>query len=130
MKLEEEHPMITWISERSILAQYEQRREGQHLPHIPDGILVFTDEDGIEQQIDIEVQISRPATRKVREVMREQFWGEGENHPLRYYVNRLSHKVVRSTYQKMIEKGELMRPSIEIIDLAEWLQVPDTAEEW
>lgn len=130
MKLEEEHPTITWISERSILAQYEQRHEGQHLPHIPDGILVCMDEDGIEQQIDIEVQISRPATRKVREVMREQFWGEGENNPLRYYVNRLSRKVVRSTYQKMREKGEIMRPSIEIIDLAEWLQVADTAEEW
>lgn len=111
---------MEWISERSIQAEQERRTSGQKLQHIQDGILVLLGPGGQKQDIDIEVQISKPSPVEVREVMSDQFWSRGANRPLRYYVNRYSRGVVRSEYKKMVRERRAMRPSIEVIDLESW----------
>ncbi len=120
MHLEEEHPDMRWVSERAIQAQQELRQKGQKLRHIQDGILLLKDTHGEWEEIDIEVQVSKPSPGEVEEVMSDQFWTGGRNRPLRYYVNRLSRGVVRSAYRKMVKEGKAMRPTIEIIDLEDW----------
>jgi hypothetical protein len=127
MKLEEEHHNMCWISERSIQAEQEQRKAGQKLKHIPDGILILPGTDGAMRTIDIEVQVSRTSASKVQEVMSDQFWTGAANNPLRYYVNRKSRGVVQATYRKMVKELRAMRPSIEIIDLETWQQLPPQA---
>jgi hypothetical protein len=129
MHLEEEHPDMRWISERAIQAQQELRQKGQKLKHIQDGILLLKDTDGAWEEIDIEVQISKPSPGEVEEVMSDQFWTGGRNRPLRYYVNRLSRGVVRSVYRKMVKEGKAMRPLIEVINLEHWQPLPLEEEE-
>jgi hypothetical protein len=124
MHLEEEHPTMRWISERSIQAEQEKRKAGQKLTHIPDGILILPGgTDGKPLAIDIEVQVSKPSPGEVQEVMSDQFWSHGANRPLHYYVNRQSRGVVQSTCEKMVKERKAMRPSIEIIDLQTWQSV-------
>ncbi|HEX6480484.1 MAG TPA: hypothetical protein VF043_16730 [Ktedonobacteraceae bacterium] len=120
MHLEEEHQDMLWISERAIQAQQELRQKGRRLRHIQDGILLLKDADGKWEEIDIEVQISKPSPSEVEEVMNDRFWTGSRNRPLRYYVNRLSRGVVRSVYRKMVKEGKAMRPTIEMIDLGDW----------
>lgn len=122
MHLEDEHPNMRWISERSIQAEQEQRKAGQKLSHIPDGMLILPGKDGKTQTIDIEVQVSKPAPGEAQEVMSDQFWSYGVNRPLRYYVNRRSRGVVQTAYKKMVKERRAIRPSIEIIDLETWQQ--------
>ena len=126
MHLEDEYneSEMQWISERSIQAEQEQRRAGQKLKHIQDGILLLKDADGAWEEIDIEVQISKPSPKEVEEVMNDQFWTSGRNRPLRYYVNRQSRGVVRAVYKKMVKERRAMRPRIEIIDLETWQPLP------
>ena len=118
LKIEEEYPAIQWISEREIAAQQEQRKKGQRLRRTPDAILVTESEE-----VDIEVQISRPSPQEVRQVMGDAYWS-GSNNPLRYYVNRHSQSVVRAAYAQMVKERYAMRPRIEIIDLEAFLNVP------
>jgi hypothetical protein len=122
MKLEAENPKMGWVSERSIQAEREQRQKGRRYKHIPDGILLLPGSDGgpEEEEIDIEVQISKPSPQKVTEVM-GGYWTSGSTNPLRYYVNKQSGGVVRAVYRKMVQERKAMRPRIEIIDLDEWL---------
>jgi hypothetical protein len=121
MRLEEEYrTTMRWFSEREIQAQQELRRKGQKLTHIQDGILLLKDTDGAWEEIDIEVQMSKPSSGEVEEVMSDQFWTSRRNRPLRYYVNRLSRGVVRSAYRKMVKQAKGMRPTIEMIDLENW----------
>jgi len=124
MKLEEEMPPLHWISERAIQAKYRQRFEGQKLPRIPDGILIVPQQDSTEEKIEIEVQISKPSDREVEEVLGDQFWSQGENNPVRYYVSKHARGVVRHVYIRMMQEGTAMRSRIEIIDLEAWLQRP------
>ncbi len=122
MHLEDEYDEseMQWISERDIQAEQELRQKGQKLKHIQDGILLLKDAHDEWEEIDIEVQISKPSSGEVEEVMNDQFWTNSRNRPLRYYVNRLSRGVVRSVYRKMVKERSAMRPSIEIIDLEHW----------
>jgi hypothetical protein len=120
MELEDEHPDMEWISERALWAEQEVRKKGQKLKHIPDGILVLPGANDTKEYIDIEVQISRPTSREVEEIMGD-FWRSGSENPLRYYVNRQSRGVVWSVYRRMQKEKRAMRPKIEIIDLEEWL---------
>jgi hypothetical protein len=120
MKLEEEEPKMIWISERSIQAEREQRQKGECYNHIPDGILLLPGSDGEPEEIDIEVQISKPSQHKVTEVM-GGYWTSGSDNPLRYYVNKESGGVVRSVYRKLSHERRSMRSRIEIVDLDEWL---------
>jgi|SRR5579884_622837 hypothetical protein len=129
MHLEEEYPHMRWIGERTIQAQQELRQKGQRLSHIQDGILLLKNADGRWQEIDIEVQVSRPSPREVEEVMNDQFWSGGRARPLRYYVNRLSRGVVRAVFRKMVKEGKAMRPTIEMIDLGDWQPLPFEDEE-
>lgn len=130
MKLEEEHPKMEWISERSIQADQGRRRKGERLNHIPDGILVLPTEDGAEEYIDIEVQISKPSPEAVENVIDPYL--SGSNSPLWYYVTKATRGVVKATYQKMLEKqkggGRSLRPSVKIIDLMEWLRPSTTSK--
>lgn len=120
MKLEQEHPNMRWISERSIQAEQERRRAGQKLSHIQDGILVLPGAGGKTQTIDIEVQVSKPSPTEVQQIMSDQLLRRDANNPLRYYVNRKSRGVVQAVHQKMVSERRAMRPSIEIIDLEAW----------
>lgn len=129
MHLEEEHPTMRWMSERSIQAQLELRQKGQKLKHIQDGILLLKETDDEWEEIDIEVQISKPSPGEVKAIMNDQFWTSERNRPLRYYVNRLSRGVVRSVYRTMVTERSAMRPSIEVIDLEHWLPLPLEEEE-
>lgn len=129
MHLEEEYPTMRWISERHIQAEQELRQKGQKLKHIQDGILLLKDTEDEWEEIDIEVQISKPSPGEVEEVMNDQFWTSSRNRPLRYYVNRLSCGVVRSVYRKMVREQKAMRPSIEMIDLEHWQPLPLEEEE-
>ncbi len=130
MKLEEEHPKMEWISERSIQADQERRRKGERLKHIPDGILVLPTADGTEEYIDIEVQLSKPSPEAVEDVIDP--YSSGSNYPLWYYVTKASRGVVKATYQEMLEKqkggGRSLRPSVKIIDLMEWLRPSTTSK--
>jgi hypothetical protein len=128
MKLEEEYKKMEWISERAIQAEMERRQKGERLKHIPDGILVLPTADGSEERIDIEVQISKPSPEAVNHVM-DSYWS-GSTNALRYYVTKASRGVVKAVYQEMEKKQKVggmdMRPSIEIIDLEEWLHPSTT----
>jgi hypothetical protein len=129
MHLEEEHRDMRWISERAIQAQQELRQKGRRLRHIQDGILLLKNAHDKWEEIDVEVQISRPSPGEVEEVMSDQFWAGGRNRPLRYYVNRLSRGVVRSVYRKMVKEKKAMRSMIEMIDLGDWQPLPFEEEE-
>ena len=122
LKIEEEYPDIQWISEREIAAQQDQRKKGQRLKRTPDAILVTESEE-----VDIEVQISRPSPQEVRQVMGDAYWS-GSNNPLRYYVNRHSGSVVHAVYEKLVKERGAMRPRVEIVDLQEFLNVPSEHE--
>jgi hypothetical protein len=122
LKIEEENPAIKWISEREIAAQRGQLKKGQRLKRTPDAILVTESEE-----IDIEIQISRPSPQEVREVMGDAYWS-GSNNPLHYYVNRHSGSVVHAVYEKLVKGRGAMRPRIEIVDLQEFLNVPSEHE--
>ena len=125
MKLEATYPEMQWISERAIQAEQEKRYKGERLKHFPDGILLLPGPDGKQQEIDIEVQISKPAPAAVKDVMSDRYFS-GSDNPLQYYVNKESRGVIKATYQKMVKEQKAMRPSIEIIDLEKWLP-PRTA---
>ncbi len=127
MKLEEENSGMQWISERAIQAEQEQRRKGERLQHIPDGVLILPSANNTWTYIDIEVQISQPSREVVKNVMSDSYFS-GSNDPLRYYVNKRSGSVVRSVYQQMVQERRTMRPSIEIIDLEEWLSSTTTQQ--
>lgn len=116
LKLEEENPSLKWISERAIQAEQEKRQKGRRLEHIPDGMIVSDLE-----QIDIEVQISRPSQQIVELVMRGGIWGNSTN-PLRYYVCEDAVAVVRRAYQVVTKGGRQSRPRIEAIELEEFLK--------
>lgn len=120
MKLEAEDPKVEWISERSIQAERELQPKGKQLKHIPDGVLILpgSDTESEGEEIDIEVQISKPSPQKVAEVM-GGYWTSGSTNPLRYYVNKQSSGVVRAVYRKMVQERRAMRPRIEIINLDE-----------
>jgi DNA-binding transcriptional regulator YhcF (GntR family) len=128
MKLEEEYPRMKWISERAIQAEMERRQKGDRLKHIPDGILVLPKADGTKECIDIEVQISKPSLEAVKDVI-DPHWS-GSTNALRYYVTKASRGVVKAAYQEMEKKQKVgvkyMRPSMEIIDLEEWLHPSTT----
>jgi hypothetical protein len=129
MHLEEKHQEMRWISERTIQAQQELRQKGRRLRHIQDGILLLKNAHDKWEEIDIEVQISRPSPGEVQEVMNDQFWTGNRNRPLRYYVNRLSRGAVRSVYRKMVKERKGMRPTIELIDLENWQPLSPEEEE-
>jgi hypothetical protein len=116
LKLEEENPRLEWISERAIQAQQDKRERGQRLEHIPDAIVVTERED-----IDIEVQISRPKLQDVERIMRGGLWGHSTN-PLRYYVNKHSRSIVLAAYHKTMQEARTVRPRIEVIDLEAFLK--------
>jgi hypothetical protein len=126
-KLEEENPRIEWISERSIQAEQEKRRKGERLNHIPDGRIILPEPDGRQEIIDIEVQISKPSPGAVKMVMGDSYFS-GSNNPLRYYVNRASQGVVKATYEERAKYAFSMRPSVEIINLEEWLRPSTTSK--
>jgi len=116
LKLEEENPRLEWISERAIQAQQEKRERGQRLEHIPDAIVITESED-----IDIEVQISRPKQQDVERIMRGGLWGQSTN-PLRYYVNKHSRSIVLAAYHKTMQEARTVRPRIEVIDLEAFMK--------
>jgi hypothetical protein len=116
LKLEEENPRLEWISERSIQAQQGKRELGQRLEHISDAIVITETED-----IDIEVQISRPKQQDVERIMRGGLWGHLRN-PLRYYVNIHSRSVVLAAYRETMQEARTVRPRIEVIDLEAFLK--------
>jgi hypothetical protein len=119
MHLEEQYPEAAWISERSIQAERQHlHTRGEHLPHLPDGILVLPNRDGTQEQIDIEVQVSVPPPHKVKKAMGD-FWISGSNRPLWYYVTKEARDVVTSIYDEMVRGGEPRRSSISIMDLWE-----------
>ena len=120
MHLEEVYPDMRWISERAIQAQQAPRHRDQKLAHTPDGIALLKDADGEWEEIDIEVQISKPSPGQVEEVMSDQSWQSDQNRPLHYYVNRHSRGIVRSVYRKMVIEGMAMRPAIEVTDMEDW----------
>jgi hypothetical protein len=117
LALEEEDSSLRWVSERAIQSLLEKRQKGQRLRHIPDGILVCG-----EEQIDIEVQISRIAQQVVEQVMHGDHWQN--SNALRYYVGGESKTVVRRTYRQVTQSGLTNRKRIEIIDLEEFLRFP------
>jgi len=122
LKLMEENPRLMWISERTIQAEQNKRELGQRLNHIPDAIIVTETED-----IDIEVQISRPKQQDVERIMRGG-WSVHSSNPLRYYVNKHSRSVVYAAYRKAMQDDRMVRPRIEIIDLEVFLK-PSSADQ-
>jgi hypothetical protein len=101
-------------------AEQNLRRKGEKLKHIPDGILVLPGANGKRTHIDIEVQISKPSKYKVKQVMDDFSFTQSMN-ALRYYVNGASRAVIRAVLREIEEQPNRERPSIEIIDLKEWL---------
>jgi len=91
---EDEYEEMDWTSEREILAEQELRQKGQKLKHILDGILELPSANGELQYIDIKVQISKTSPGEVEEVMCGDIF-TANCHALRYYVNRLSRRVVQ-----------------------------------
>lgn len=85
-----------------------------------DGILVLRDDAGHEQNVDIKVQIRRPATIQVQTVLSEQQRAGTVDNPVRYYVNGQSRKTVLSVYEQMTHTQAAMRSSIDIIDVETW----------
>lgn len=122
LHLEDEYndEQMEWVSERLLQTEQELRQSGQKMQHMPDGVFIYTDDEGKSTEIDIEVQLSKTSPQKIREVMSYQAWDEGKNNPLRYYVNKLARKRVLTTYQAMQREGQPMRPWIQIIDLETW----------
>lgn len=114
LALEEQNPSLRWIGERAIQAAQKQRKKGQRLQHIPDGIVVSGD-----KQIDIEVQVSRPSQREVELVLRGDRWHSAN--ALRYYVSKQAQAVVQRAYHEV--KKSTARPEIEIIELEAFLQL-------
>jgi hypothetical protein len=117
LALEEEDSSLRWVSERAIQALQEKRQKGQRLRHIPDGILVCG-----EEQIDIEVQISRIAQEVVEQVLRGNHWQN--TNALHYYIGRESKTVVQRAYREVAQSGLTNRKHIEIIDLEAFLRIP------
>jgi hypothetical protein len=58
------------------------------------------------------------------DVMNDSYFG-GSHNALQYYVNKAARGVVKAAYEKWEKNSDHIRPSIEIIDLEEWL-LPST----
>jgi hypothetical protein len=113
LALEEQDSSLRWIGERAIQAAQKQRKKGQRLQHIPDGIVVSG-----ARRIDIEVQISHPLQQEAELILRGDRWQSAN--PLRYYVSKEAKAVVQRAYREV--KKFTARPEIEIIELEAFLQ--------
>lgn len=109
---------LIWRSERSLPVNQGMRVKGQRREHVPDGLVCLPQCEGLLEEIEIEVQISRPSRKEVEDILCEASWTLPRKRPLWYFVTASSAQVVQSVQRAL--RGPMR--TVQILDLHEWLR--------